>query len=338
MTKVGVIGASGFAGSELLRLAAGHPSLDVVVATGDSQAGTKVCDLYPHLAAAYPDLVFATYDPEAVDGLDVVVLGLPHGVSGGVVPELTDRVGTIVDLAADFRLLDADVYQRWYGEAHPHPELLGTFAYGLPELFRDQLDGATRIALPGCYPTTVALALAPLVRQGLVATDGIIADAASGVSGAGRALKHTTQFCTVDEDFSAYGLVSHRHTPEMEQAIGAQLLFTPHLAPMNRGILATCYAQPTGDTSTEALLDALATFYAEEPFVVVRETPPSTKATLGSNTCHLSARYDERTGTVIVLSALDNLVKGTSGQAIQVLNLLTGDDETLGLPRVGLAP
>ncbi|MEM9035136.1 MAG: N-acetyl-gamma-glutamyl-phosphate reductase [Actinomycetota bacterium] len=338
MTKVGVIGASGFAGSELLRLAASHPSLDVVVATGDSQAGTRVCDLYPHLAAAYPDLVFDTYDPEALDGLDVVVLGLPHGVSGGVVPELTDRVGTIVDLAADFRLLDADVYEQWYGEAHPHPELLGTFAYGLPELFRDQLDGATRIALPGCYPTTVSLALAPLVRQGLVETTGIVADAASGVSGAGRALKHTTQFCTVDEDFSAYGLVSHRHTPEMEQAIGAQLLFTPHLAPMNRGILATCYAKPAGDTSTEALLDALATFYSDEPFIVVRETPPSTKATLGSNTCHLSARYDERTGTVIVLSALDNLVKGTSGQAIQVLNLLAGDDETLGLPRVGLAP
>ncbi len=338
MTKVGVIGASGFAGAELLRLAASHPSLDVVFATGDSQAGTKVGDLYPHLHAAYPDLVFQTYAPELVAGLDVVVLGLPHGVSGGIVPELTDRVGTIVDLAADFRLTDAAVYERWYGEAHPHPELLGSFAYGLPELFRDGLAGATRVALPGCYPTTAALALAPLVRLGLIETTGIVVDAASGVSGAGRALKHTTQFCTVDEDFTAYGLVSHRHTPEMEQAIGAQLLFTPHLAPMNRGILATCYARPTGPTSTDVLLDALSTFYADEPFVVVRETSPSTKATLGSNTCHLSARFDERTGTVIVLSALDNLVKGTSGQAIQVLNLLAGDDETLGLPLVGVAP
>ncbi|MEO1064933.1 MAG: N-acetyl-gamma-glutamyl-phosphate reductase [Actinomycetota bacterium] len=338
MTKVGVIGASGFAGAELLRLAAAHPSLDVVFATGDSQAGTRVGDLYPHLHAAYPDLVFESYDPALVDGLDVVVLGLPHGVSGGIVPDLTDRVGTIVDLAADFRLTDADVYERWYGEVHPHPELLGTFAYGLPELYRDGLAGAKRVALPGCYPTTAALALAPLVRLGLIETTGIVVDAASGVSGAGRALKHGTQFCTVDEDFTAYGLVSHRHTPEMEQAIGAQLLFTPHLAPMNRGILATCYARPTGPTSTEALLEALAGFYADEPFVVVREAPPSTKATFGSNTCHLSARFDERTSTVIVLSALDNLVKGTSGQAIQVLNLLAGDDETLGLPLVGVAP
>ncbi|MEM9714350.1 MAG: N-acetyl-gamma-glutamyl-phosphate reductase [Actinomycetota bacterium] len=338
MTKVGVIGASGFAGAELLRLAASHPSLEVVFATGDSQAGTKVGDLYPHLYAAYPDLVFEPYSPDLVDGLDVVVLGLPHGVSGGIVPEIADRVGTIVDLAADFRLTDAGVYEQWYGAAHPHPELLGTFAYGLPELFRDGLADATRIALPGCYPTAAALALAPLVRLGLVEPTGIVVDAASGLTGAGRGLKHTTQFATADEDFTAYGLVSHRHTPEMEQAIGAQLLFTPHLAPMNRGILATCYARPTGETSTAVLLDALAGFYADEPFVVVREAPPSTKATTGSNTCHVSARFDERTGTVIVLSALDNLVKGTSGQAIQVLNLLAGDDETLGLPLVGVAP
>ncbi|MEM8906198.1 MAG: N-acetyl-gamma-glutamyl-phosphate reductase, partial [Actinomycetota bacterium] len=241
-------------------------------------------------------------------------------------------------LAADFRLTDAGVYEQWYGAAHPHPELLGTFAYGLPELFRDGLADATRVALPGCYPTTAALALAPLVRLGLVEPTGIVVDAASGLTGAGRGLKHTTQFATADEDFTAYGLVSHRHTPEMEQAIGAQLLLTPHLAPMNRGILATCYARPTGETSTAVLLDALAGFYADEPFVVVREAPPSTKATTGSNTCHVSARFDERTGTVIVLSALDNLVKGTSGQAIQVLNLLAGDDETLGLPLVGVAP
>jgi N-acetyl-gamma-glutamyl-phosphate reductase len=338
MARVGIIGASGFTGAELLRLAAGHPHLEVVVATGDTQAGTRVAALYPSLAAAYPDLAFTTYDPAVCAGLDLVFMGLPHGASQGIVPELLGKVGHIVDLAADFRLTDPGLYPQWYGEAHAAPELLPDFAYGLPELFRDEILAAAHVASAGCYPTAASLALAPLVRAGVVEATGIIVDAASGVSGAGRPPKPTTTFCAVDEDFTAYGLLDHRHTPEIEQATGASVLFTPHLAPMNRGILATCYARPTGPTSTAALLDLLAAFYADEPFVVVGEASPSTKATLGSNVAQLTARVDERTGWAVVIAAIDNLTKGASGQAVQCANLLLGLPEVTGLPIVGVYP
>jgi len=337
--RVGVIGASGFAGSEFLRLAAAHPNLDVAWATGDSQAGTAIADLYPSLAAAHPNDVFISYEPALLDGVDTVVLALPHGASQALVPQLAGRVERIIDLAADFRMPDPSLYDTWYGEAHTAPELLDTFVYGLPERYRDRIVGATRVAAPGCYPTAAILGLAPLVSGGWISPDHVIVDAASGVSGAGRTLKHNTAFCTVDEDFTAYGLLSHRHTPEMELHTGARILFTPHLAPMNRGILATCYGRPArDDLSTEALLEALADAYADEPFVVVSERLPSTKATLGANVAHLSARYDERTGTAIVLSAIDNLVKGTAGNAVQCLNLMAGLPEATGLPTVGVAP
>jgi N-acetyl-gamma-glutamyl-phosphate reductase len=336
--KVGIIGASGYTGAELLRLCAQHPQLDVAYATGDSQAGTAAAALYPSLAAAYPDLVFAPYEAADADGLDLLFLALPHGASQKLVPDLAARVPKIVDLAADFRLHDAALYPRWYGEAHDAPELLGRFAYGLPELFRDEVEKADLVAAPGCYPTAAALALAPFVRAGVVESSGVIVDAASGVSGAGRNPKHTTHFGTVNEDFVAYGLLDHRHTPEIEQATGASVLFTPHLAPMTRGILATCYARPTGATSTGALLDLLREVYADEPFVVVTEASPSTKATWGANTAHVTARYDERTGWVMALAAIDNLVKGASGQAIQCANLLLGLPETTGLPTVGVYP
>ncbi|MGH9136528.1 MAG: N-acetyl-gamma-glutamyl-phosphate reductase [Acidimicrobiales bacterium] len=335
MAQVGVVGASGFTGAELLRLVAAHPELDLAVATADSQAGTPVADLYPSLAAAYGGLVLESYDASGLAGLDVVFCCLPHGHSQDVVPELKDKVGHIVDLAADFRLKDPALYPQWYGEAHRAPDLLGDFVYGLPELFRDELLAAPLIAVPGCYPTTASLALAPLLRAGMIQSTGIIVDAASGVSGAGRG---KFPFCSTDEDFVAYGLLDHRHTPEIEQTLDATVLFTPHLAPMNRGILATCYARPTASTSTSELLACLAEDYANDLFIVVREQPPSTKATLGSNTAHLTARYDERTGTVVALGALDNLVKGASGQAVQCANLALGLDETLGLPTVGVYP
>ncbi|HSL57369.1 MAG TPA: N-acetyl-gamma-glutamyl-phosphate reductase [Acidimicrobiales bacterium] len=339
MIRVGIIGASGFTGAELLRLLAAHPSFEVAFATGETQAGSRVADLYPGLAAAWPDLVFVPYAPELADGVDLVFLGLPHGASQALVPELLDREVTVVDLAADFRLRDPELYPRWYGEAHAHPELLDRFVYGLPELFRDQVVGATAIAVPGCYPTAASLALAPLVRAGLVATDGIIVDAASGVSGAGRQPKPTTTFCAVDEDFTAYGLLDHRHTPEIEQNLGgATVLFTPHLAPMNRGILATCYARPTGELTTAGALAALRDAYGDEPFVVVTDGSPSTKATLGANTAHVTARVDPRTGWVVAICAIDNLVKGASGQAVQCANLACGLPETAGLPIVAVTP
>lgn len=337
--RVGIFGGSGYTGAELLRLCAQHPELDVVFATADTQAGGRAADLYPSLAAAYPDLVFAANDPALVDEhpVDLAFLALPHGASQHLVPDLRKRVAKIVDLAADFRLKDAALYPQWYGEEHHQPALLEEFAFGIPEFFRDQLQGADLVAAAGCYVTAAALALAPLVKAGAVEPTGLIVDAASGTSGAGRKLAHTTHHGTVNEDFTAYGLLTHRHTPEIEQAIGggAQVLFTPHMAPMTRGILATCYARPTGKTDPLAVLkDA----YADEPFVVAIDAPPSTKATLGSNTAHVTARYDERTNTVIAIAALDNLVKGASGQAVQCANLALGLPEATGLPTVGVYP
>jgi N-acetyl-gamma-glutamyl-phosphate reductase len=334
MAKVGIIGGSGYTGAELLRLLSLHPELDVVHVTGDSAAGSLVPDLYPSLAAGYGGLTFELYDAASVAGLDLVFLALPHGHSQRIVPELVGTVGHLVDLAADFRLDDPAAYPQWYGEEHAAPELLERFVYGLPELHRDRLRGAELVAVPGCYPTAASLPLAPLVAAGLIETDGVIVDAASGVSGAG---KGKFPFCGTDEDFTAYGLLDHRHTPEMERNTGATVLFTPHLAPMNRGILATCYARPTRTTSTDEVLACLAEAYADEPFVVVAERSPSTKATLGSNTAHLTARADPRTGWVVALGAIDNLVKGASGQAIQCANLALGLDEALGLPTVGMA-
>ena len=322
-----------------MRLCAQHPEVEVVAATGDSQAGTLASHLYPSVAAAYPNLVFEEYSVERFTGLDVVFLGIPHEAALEIAPQLVGKVGCIIDLSAAYRLKDASLYPTWYGFTHTQPDLLAAAVYGLPELYRSELAGASLIATPGCYVTAASLALTPLVRSGIVQNTGVIVDAASGVSGAGRALKHTSLFSTVDEDFTAYGLLDHRHTPEIEQVTGAQVLFTPHLAPMNRGILATCYARPAGGAPTTAsLLASLATFYKDEPFIVVRPQIPSTKATLGTNCVHITARYDERTGYVMVLAALDNIAKGASGGAVQSMNVALGLTETLGLNSVGVYP
>jgi N-acetyl-gamma-glutamyl-phosphate reductase len=279
-------------------------------------------------------------------------VALPHGQSQKLMPDVIPRVATVVDLAADFRLSDPSLYPQWYGEPHVAPELLDRFAYGLPELYRDELQGARLIAAPGCYPTAALLALAPLVRAGVLSVQAagstgapaLVVDAASGVSGAGRAPKDNLHFGAVDEDFVAYGLLDHRHTAEMEQGLGTPVLFTPHLAPMVRGILATCYARPAspdGDPAaltTSDVLDVLHDAYDDEPFVVVTDGPPSTKATSGSNCAHVTARVDPRTGWVLSLCALDNLVKGASGQAVQCANLALGLPEGTGLPTVGVYP
>ena len=339
MPSVAVLGASGYGGVESLRLLAGHPNLEVVYASADSAAGELAADVHPSLAASYPGLRYARFDPADVAGVDLVLCGLPSGASAAVVAEILPKVGHLVDLGADFRLRDPALYPKWYGWEHPAPEMLADATLGIPELYRDELRGAHLIAAAGCYVTAAALALQPFVARGAVETSGIIVDAASGVSGAGRGLKHGSMFGTVDEDFTAYAVSDHRHTPEMEQVIGAELLFTPHLAPMTRGILATCYARPTaeGPADTTAALAILADTYAGEPFVVVGERIPSTKATRGANTVHLTARVDQRTGWLIVISAIDNMVKGAAGQAIQCANLALGLDETLGRPLVGMA-
>ena len=258
---------------------------------------------------------------------------------------LASRVGHVIDIGADFRL-PADVYEQWYGEAHQAPDVLTGFTYGLPELFRSEVKARPHVANPGCYPTAAILALAPLVAGGLVEPTGLVVDAVSGVSGRGRGLSAVSLYSEADENVTAYGLLNHRHTAEMEQGLSAlsaagpaQVLFTPHLVPMTRGILATCYARPaTSGLSTEGLLDHYRDFYAGEPFIAVLDQPPSTKATLSGNSVHLTVRADPRTGTVLAIAAEDNLVKGASGQALQNANLLLGLPETTGLSPLGLWP
>ena len=345
--RVGIVGASGYTGAELLRVLTAHPRFELVVATGDSQAGRPIAELYPSLALAYGQRTFDTYEPSALDGLDVVFCGLPHGVSMGSVPDFRGAVGHIVDLGSDFRLHDATLYPEWYGAEHTCPELLDEAVYGLPELFRDKIAGAELIAATGCNAATAVLTLAPLLSAGLIEPDGIVINLITGVSGAGRPPKPNTTFCTVDEDVTAYGLLTHRHTPEIEQALeertghGVSVLFTPHLVPMNRGILATCYGRPTAaavDLDSAGAQEIMADFYRDEPFMVVSDRSPSTKATLGSNAVHLTARVDPRTGMVMGLGALDNLMKGASGMAIQCANLAVGLPEDTGLAIAGVYP
>jgi N-acetyl-gamma-glutamyl-phosphate reductase len=343
--RAAVVGGSGYTGAELLRLLALHPEIQVELVTADANAGATVAELYPSLASAYEGVTYEQVAPAALAGFDLAFLCLPHGASQAMAGELVDTVGHVVDLGADFRL-PADQYERWYGEAHTAPGLLERFAFGMPELYRDQILAARHVASPGCYPTSASLALAPLLAAGLVESNGIVVDAVSGVSGAGRGLKSTSLFAEASDNVNAYGLLNHRHTAEMELALGhvagepVQVLFTPHLVPMTRGILATCYARPTPGVSlsTDALLAGYRDYYAGEPFVHVTDASPATKATLGSNAVHITVRYDERTNTVLAIAALDNLVKGASGQALQNANLLLGLPETTALSTIGLMP
>lgn len=346
--RVGIVGASGYTGAEMMRLLAAHPNFELEVMTGDSKAGTAVADLYPSLALAYPGRLFEAYTPEVVEGLDLVFCGLPHGVSMGVIPEILDTVGVVVDLGSDFRLRDPELYPEWYGAEHSAPEYLPEAAYGLPELFRSDIAEARLIAATGCNAATATLTLAPLLAAGFIEPDGIVVNLITGVSGAGRPAKEHTTFCTVDENIAAYGLLTHRHTPEIEQALSVStghdvsVIFTPHLAPVNRGILASCYGRPARGSSrtptTEEVLGAMADYYRDEPFIVVDHRSPSTKAVTGSNAVHLTGRVDPRTGLVMGIGVLDNLMKGASGMAVQCANIAVGLPETRGLSTVGMYP
>tara|TARA_Y100001970_G_C14254883_1_gene874508 strand:- start:4530 stop:5564 length:1035 start_codon:yes stop_codon:yes gene_type:complete len=344
MKNIGIIGASGYTGAELLRIIAGHPEFNLQIATGETQAGFAIRDLYPSLSTAYPNTYFDSFSPEIVDGLDLVFCALPHGVSQSVIPDILGTVGHIVDLGSDFRLKDPSLYQEWYGSEHTCPELLNDFVYGLPELFRDEIEGADLIAATGCNAAAAIFALAPFVQSQTIDSGSMIVDLITGVSGAGRPPKENTTFCAVSGNITPYGLLTHRHTPEIEQALTtfagdtSSVLFTPHLAPIDRGIIATCYGRAKSAISTDEALNQLEKFYKEEPFFVVDERPPSTKSTLGANTVHLTARVDERTGMLVSISALDNLVKGASGMAMQNANLALGLPESLGIPSLGLYP
>jgi len=333
--KVAIFGASGFVGGELLRLCAAHPGLEPIRLFGDSQVGSSLEEVHPHLALAYPGAAFELYEENALEGIDLVFAALPHGQSQMLARFIVERDIPFVDLGADFRLRDPAVYAHWYGEPHAAPDLLERFVYGIPELNREAIRASRCVAAAGCYPTAALLALKPLRDAGLIDPASIIVDAASGVSGAGKSAKEATHFNTVSESLSAYGLLDHRHTAEIEAGLGASLLFTPHLAPINRGILATCYATATGPCDPLAVLRAA---YADEPFVYVSERSPATKWTLGSNAVHITARYDARTNRVLAIAALDNLGKGAAGQMVQCANIMVGVEETAGLSVCGVYP
>jgi len=335
MIRTAILGASGYVGGELLRLISAHPELEAAKLFGESKAGKPVGATHPHIASAYSGEVFEKFEEYALDGIDLVFAALPHGHSQRLAADVLDQGIPFVDLGADFRVNDAATYERWYGHKHDAPELLGQFVYGIPELYRESIRSAKAVAAAGCYATAAILALKPLVDAGHVKSESVIVDAASGVSGAGREAKEATGFSTVDGSFSAYGLLNHRHTAEMEMAIGGTVLFTPHLVPMTRGILATCYGEATGPCDP---LETLHEVYAAEPFVHVTDQPPATKWVTGSNGVQLTARYDDRTGRALALSAIDNLGKGAAGQMIQCANLMLGLEETAGLTTIGVYP
>ena len=334
MIRTAILGASGYVGGELLRLVDAHPELRATKLFGESKAGRPVVETHPHLAAAYTG-EFEKFGDGSLEDVDLVFAALPHGHSQRIAPDILDRGIPFVDLGADFRLDDGETYERWYGHAHEAPELLSRFVYGIPELNRAAIRGSKAVAAAGCYATTAILALKPLVDSGIVNSNSIVVDAASGVSGAGREAKEATGFSTVDGSFAAYGLLNHRHTAEMEMALKATVLFTPHLVPMTRGILATCYGEGTGNGDP---LEALKAAYVDEPFVHVTDAAPATKWVAGSNGVQVTARRDDRTGRVVALSAIDNLGKGAAGQMIQSANLMLGLDESAGLTPIGVYP
>ena len=335
MIRTAILGASGYVGGELLRLLATHPQLRAAKLFGESKAGRSVAEVHPHLAAFYTDSTFERFEEAALGNVNMVFAALPHGQSQAIAPAILDRGIPFVDLGADFRLDDAATYERWYGHAHEAPKMLASFIYGIPELNRAAIRGAKAVAAAGCYATAAILALKPLVDSGLVNPASLIVDAASGVSGAGREAKEATGFSTVDGSFAAYGLRDHPHTAEMEMVLGATVFFTPHLVPMTRGILATCYGEASGQDDP---LGALRAAYVNEPFVHVTEASPATKWVSGSNGVQVTARFDERTGRVLSLSAIDNLGKGAAGQMVQCANLMLGLDEAAGLTACGVYP
>jgi N-acetyl-gamma-glutamyl-phosphate reductase len=343
---VGILGASGYAGAELLRLLARHPHLQVAWAAGDATAGRPVAERYPGLAAFHPSRSFCTVDEGLAKGADVVFMALPHGHSAPLAERAGASAAVVLDLAADFRLASADAWSTWYGGAHPAPEQLGTWPYGLPELHRDELVGATRVAVPGCYPTAALLALAPLVAAGLVEPDGIVVDAKSGVSGAGRSLKDPYLYAQADENVSPYNVGGHRHTAEIEQELGRlagrelAVTFAPHLVPMTRGIVATCYARlapGAAETDTRACFEAS---YGREPFVDLLPPGqwPRTRAVATTNRAQVAVATDRRTGRAVAAASIDNLVKGAAGQAVQCANVALGLEETAGLDLVPPGP
>ena len=341
---VAILGASGYTGAELIRILAGHPAVRIAALAADRKAGQPVAAVFPQFTGLkLPDLV--ALDKIAWDGIDAVFCALPHGTTQEVIAALPERL-KVVDLSADFRLRDLDEYARWYGHAHRAPELQKIAVYGLTEHNRKAIAKARLVANPGCYPTSAALPLMPLLADRLIDPDEIVIDAKSGVTGAGRALKENILFAEVAEGMQAYGVGAHRHAPEIDQSLseaaGRPVIasFTPHLIPINRGMESTIYVQLAAKASVEDLRASLAKKYADEPFVQVmpQGSIPETRFVRGSNMCQMSVTADRRPGRAILSSVIDNLTKGASGQAVQNLNAMYGLPETLGLMLPALFP
>jgi N-acetyl-gamma-glutamyl-phosphate reductase len=342
--QVAVFGASGYSGAELVRLLAGHPTAELSLATAGERAGQRLGEVYPHLAP-FADLVLEPVDTDVAGRADLAFLALPHGESSTIAPRLLDQGIRVVDLAGDFRL-PAEAYPRWYGFEHAAPQWLDKAVYGLPELFGEDIAGADLVANPGCYPTAAALALVPLVRDELVDPNGILIDAKSGVSGAGAKPTATVHYAHTEGSVRPYKVGTHQHTPEIElildraSGFATSVTFVPHLVPAVRGVLVTCYGRRAGEHDLETLANAVAAAYKDTPFVRAL-TPgdmPDAKRVTGANVCEVGVGLDVRTGTVVVGAAVDNLVKGAAGQAIQNMNLMFGFDEAAGLPTIGVYP
>ena len=343
MVKVGIVGGTGYTGVELLRLLALHEEAQVVAITSRAESGRRVDDLYPNLRGHY-ELAFTEPDVQLLAACDVVFFATPHNVAMNMVPELLAAGARVIDLSADYRIRDAALWSAWYGEPHASPELLDEAVYGLPEVNRAQIAAAQLVACPGCYPTSVQLGFIPLLAKGLVDPGQLIASSASGVSGAGRQAKVDNLLSEVADSFKAYGVEGHRHLPEIEQGLAdaagesVALTFVPHLLPIIRGIHSTLFARLRGDAGDlQALYEQ---WYADEPFVDVLPTGtlPQTRTVKGANRCQLAIAVPQGRDTVVVMAAIDNLVKGASGQAVQNMNIMLGLDEQMGLRQVGLLP
>jgi N-acetyl-gamma-glutamyl-phosphate reductase len=345
MIRVAIAGASGYTGFELIRLLGVHPEVELTTISSRGYEGSRLDDVYPALRG-HCNLAFQAPEPEVLAShADLVFTALPHQAAMELVPDLLARGAKVVDLSADYRLRDAEVYGAWY-QPHQNPELLAEAVYGLPELYREQIAAARLVANPGCYPTSVILALAPMLVGGLIMPESVIADSKSGVTGAGRGLAVTSHYCEVNDGFKAYKVAEHRHTPEIEQELSRlagrsiQVTFTPHLVPMSRGILSTVYATLAAGATQEVIDQAYAGFYRQAPFVRLcgSGTLPNTLQVRGSNYCDLGWRVDKRTGRLIVISVIDNLTRGASGQAICNMNLMNGWPETWGLNQAPWQP
>jgi len=341
--KVGIVGATGYTGSELVRILISHPSVEIAVITADSRKGERFVDVHPQFQGIF-DAPLVGIEEIDTHELDMVFLALPHGISMDFVKDHLDRDFKIIDLSGDFRLSSPEVYEAWYKKGHSFAKGFEAAVFGLPELFRPKIQKAKLVANPGCFPTSAILALAPLLKEGLVDKNHLIVDSKTGVTGAGNKAKPNTHFPVVNDNFTAYGVKAHRHTIEIQEVINAyagedsSVLFTPHLLPVDRGILSTTYSKPLKDLSEELVHQVFNDYYANEPFVRLVDKVPALKQVRGTNFADLYSTYDERTKTIITVSVIDNLVKGAAGQAVQNMNLMLGLQEDEGLAIVPLQP